>query len=159
MTRPGDRQLSHHDGFTLIELLLVIVIVAVTANIALPRWAASVQNYQLKMAGHQVIADLALAQSRANYSSAAVTVAFNTSAGTYQVLGMTDPNRGTGTYTVNLAAAPYRIAMASASFNGATQITFDAYGTPTQGGTIVLASGNRQLSIVVDATSGKAVVQ
>ncbi|MCX5662018.1 MAG: type II secretion system protein [Planctomycetota bacterium] len=146
-------------GFSLVELLVVIAIVAITAKIALPRWAGSVQNYQLNIATQQIITDLTVAQARANYGSAAASVVFDPTANSYQIPGLADPDRAAGTYTVKLGEAPYRVTLVSANFGGAAQASFDAYGTPTAGGTVVLRGGTRLVTITVDATSGKAAAQ
>jgi hypothetical protein len=54
--------------------------------------------------------------------------------------------------------------LVSADFDGETSVTFDAYGRPWSGappaslaaGTVVIAAGGWQRSVVVNATTGKA---
>jgi Tfp pilus assembly protein FimT len=146
-------------GFTLVELIMVVITAALLAGLAIPRWAGAMQHYRLDLAAQRVTNDLALAQARANFGSAAVTVAFTPASGAYQILGMADMDRGTGTYTTNLSADPYRATISSATFGGASQLTFDGYGRPAQGGTVVITVGNRQRTITVDASSGKTSIQ
>jgi prepilin-type N-terminal cleavage/methylation domain-containing protein len=142
-------------AFSLIELVCVIAIISVIAAIALPHWASAVQNQQMNLALRRLAADLALAQSRANYSSTSVTVAFSPSTNSYQIVGMPDPDRPAQTYTVNLGGDPYHLTLSSASFAGSANLAFDGYGTPVAGGTIVLAQGNTTHTLTVDGTSGR----
>jgi Tfp pilus assembly protein FimT len=128
-------------------------------GIAAPRWAGANQHYQLDLAAQRIVADLALAQSRANFARTSVTVSFLTTNNSYQILGMPNPDHSSGIYTVYLNAAPYSAVLTSASFGGTSQIIFDGYGTPTAGGTLVVTVGNRSHTITVDATSGRATIQ
>jgi len=136
-----------------------MVTMAIISAVAVPHYRESAQNYQLSMAAQRIVNDLALAQSRANFGSTAVTMTFNTAASTYQIIGMSDPDRPAQTYTVNLAGAPYQVTLTSASFGAAAQITFDGYGTPTQAGTVVITLGSQRHTITVDGTSGRSVIQ
>ena len=147
--------MSRSRAFSLVELVTVIATIALVAAIALPHWAAAIQDHQLNLAVSRITADLALAQSRANYGSTSVTVTFSASTNSYQIVGMPDPDRPAQTYTVNLGADPYRATLSSASFAGSANLAFDGYGTPVAGGTIVIAQGTATRTITVDATSGR----
>lgn len=144
-------------GFSLVELVFVIAITGIVAAIALPRFSVASRSYQVSLAAHRLATDLSVAKTRANYSSTSVTVRFDASATTYQIVGLPDPDRPAQTYTVNLAAEPYRVAYKSNSFG--SQLTFDGYGTPGQSGTIALALGGLQATVVVDASTGRIFVQ
>jgi prepilin-type N-terminal cleavage/methylation domain-containing protein len=147
-------------GFSLIELSIVVVIISVLAAVALPRWSDSLHSFRATNAANRIAADLALAKSAAYSSSTSLTVTFEVSAGQYTVEGVTPLNRSTGPYLIALADDPYRSRLVSAwGLTGQQSITFDGYGRPNTGGTIVVASGNSQKSIVVNANSGTAVVQ
>jgi prepilin-type N-terminal cleavage/methylation domain-containing protein len=140
-------------GFTLVELIMVVVIVAIIAAMAAPRWAAASQRYQLDLAAQRVVADLAMVKSRANFTSAPLTVIFDVGSSAYRVTGMPDPDHANSTYAVKLSAAPYRAVIKSVAFGNAAQVTFDGYGMPTQTG-----SGGGQRTITLDA-SGRTTVQ
>ena len=146
-------------GFSLVELVLVLCIITIVSAIAIPRWTGALQHYQLSMAAQRVTADIALAKSHANSSSASVSITFNVVTGTYTISGMNDPDHPANAYTVNLTEAPYKATLTSATFGGATQLTFDGYGTPAQGGTLVLTVGNSHQTITVDGSSGRTVIQ
>ena len=160
-------------GFSLIEMVCVIAIIAVISAIALPHWASAVQNQQMNLALRRISSDIALAQARANYGSAAVTITFSPATNSYQIVGMPDPDRPAQTYTVNLSGDPYHVTLTSVNFTSAntgssgpttmpvgtanpgTSLGFDGYGTPTAGGTIVLTQGGTSRTMTIDATSGK----
>ncbi len=159
MDSPITPSACERSAFSIVELVFVLTIMAIVCAIAVPRYAGATQDYQIGMAAQRIVSDLALAQNRANYGSTSVTLTFNTTSNSYQIAGMTDPDRPTQTYTVNLNVEPYRSTLVSASFGGSNQITFDGYGTPTQGGTVIITSGAQQHTITVDPTSGRAFIQ
>jgi len=43
----------------------------------------------------------------------------------------------------------------SADFDGDAEIIFDAYGNPDSGGTLVIGAGERQITLSVDAETGR----
>jgi type II secretion system protein H len=153
------RALGRPRGFSLIELLLVIATVALMSAIAVPRWAGATQRYEVDLAAKRIASDLSLARARANYTSTPVTVTFDTNGNGYQIGGMPDLDHPTATYTVSLAAAPYRAALAKVSFGGAAQVTFDGYGTPSQGGTVIVTVSGWSRTITLDAATGSTSVQ
>ena len=150
---------SARRAFTLVEVVMVMLIMTFVGAMALPRWANGTARYRVDLAAQRIVADLLYAQSRANYSSTPVTLTFSTTSNSYQIVGLADPDHPSATYTVNLATEPYRAVLSSAVFGNSTAITFDGFGKPAAGGTVVLTVGTRQHTITVEATSGKAVIQ
>jgi prepilin-type N-terminal cleavage/methylation domain-containing protein len=147
-------------AFSLIELSIVVVIMSILAAVALPRWSDSLNSFRAANAASRIAADLALARSAAYSSSTSTTMTFDVSADQYTIEGITSLNHSTGPYVVALADDPYKSRLVSVwGLTGQQSITFDGYGRPNAGGTIVIASGNLQKSIVVNANSGTAVVQ
>jgi prepilin-type N-terminal cleavage/methylation domain-containing protein len=146
-------------GFSLLELTVVLLLTAICAAVALPRWANSLQSFRADSAAKRIAADLALAQSEAYSTSAAKTVRFSVGSSQYTLEGVRPLGRSAGTYTVSLAGDPYRCAIAAVwGQTGEQSITFDGYGKPSRGGTITIAAGSVQKSIVVSPDSGAAVV-
>jgi prepilin-type N-terminal cleavage/methylation domain-containing protein len=147
-------------GFTLIEMAIVLLITAILAAVAVPKWANALQSFRAATAASRIAADLALAQSAAYSSSAPKTVTFTVGSSQYTIAGVAPLNRAVGTYTVSLTDHPYRCSLVSVwGQTNQQSITFDGYGKPSCGGTIIVAAGGNLKSIVVSAESGLAVVQ
>ena len=49
--------------------------------------------------------------------------------------------------------------MVSASFGGGDEVTFGPKGAPSSAGSVVLQSGPRTLTVVLDGTTGEVEVQ
>ena len=147
-------------GLTLIDLTVVVVITAITAALALPRYAGALADFRAAQAAQRVAADLALARwtARSTSTAAGVTVTFTVAGSSYSVPGVPGPTGASSAYTVSLAADPYAATIASASFGGAASVTFDRYGQPGSGGTVVVAVGAVQRTVTLDPTSGLATV-
>jgi prepilin-type N-terminal cleavage/methylation domain-containing protein len=146
-------------AFSLIELILVLAIITVMSAMAVPRYVGAQQRYRADAAAQRIVTDLAMARSRANTTSASQAVLFTVASSQYQMPGVPDLRNSGGTYTVLLGGAPYQATLVSVDFSGTAQVTFDGYGVPNSGGTVVVKAGGFQRTIVLDATSGKATWQ
>lgn len=137
----------------------MIATIALLSAIAIPRWAGATSRYQADLAARRIAGDLSLARARANYASTPVTVTFDTTGNGYQIAGMPDLDHANAAYTVKLAAPPYGAAIAKVSFGGASAVTFDGYGTPSQGGTVVITVSGWSRTITLDGNTGSTTVQ
>jgi type IV fimbrial biogenesis protein FimT len=152
------KELHFSSAFTLTEVAIVVAIIGVLGAVAMPQYALALARYRVAMAEQRVLADLALAQAVAKTSSAGQSVVFNIAGNNYQLTGYAGPLGGPAqsTYTVNLAADPYDSTLVSANFNSTAQLTYDRFGQPVSGGSIVVEVGSYQKTITVDPNSGKA---
>jgi len=146
-------------GFSLLELVVVMVIVAILASIVTPRYGKAIARYRTTAAARKVAADLTFARKRARISSTSQAVNFDVANDGYQLPGVTDMKTSAENYSVILSSAPYKARIVSASFDGDENVTFDGYGVPDSGGTVVVAVGDSSKTILLDADSGKAEVQ
>jgi prepilin-type N-terminal cleavage/methylation domain-containing protein len=146
-------------AFSLVELMICLSIMGVMAALAIPRYANATSNYRADAAARRIVADLSLARSQARLISKPLTVVFDTAAQKYQISGMEDLLHRTSVYSVQLSDQPYRATLVSVSFGGAAQVTFDQYGSPNTGGTIVVDSGGSRKTIVLNQASERAVIQ
>jgi prepilin-type N-terminal cleavage/methylation domain-containing protein len=154
------RRLHRRSAFSLLELTAVVLIIGILAAVATPNWAAVLSKYRADAAAQRVVTDLARAQSLAYSTSTTQTLSVNVAQSSYQIIGLRGLDRASSTYAVDLTAEPYRSSITSASFAGATQISFDGYGQPTvANGSVVVASGGQTRTITVDPTTGKASYQ
>ena len=147
-------------GFSLGELMIVVIVISILAAAALPKWSSSLQKLRASNAASRIVSDLARAQSAAYGSSTAKTVTFSVTASQYTISDVASLKRSSGTYAVTLTDDPYRCSLVSVWGESGTQtITFDGYGLPNRGGTIIVAANGVQKSIVVNAATGTAVIQ
>ena len=59
---------------------------------------------------------------------------------------------------MNLSQEPFSATIVSASFTGSNTLTFDRYGGPSAGGTVVVAAGGYQKNIQVDSATGDVTI-
>jgi prepilin-type N-terminal cleavage/methylation domain-containing protein len=150
-------------GFTLMEVLTILVIGAFLAAVAVPRYGNALNNFAADAAARRIAADLALAQAMARNSSSSQTVSFNASTKQYQIVGYPDPDSPGNTYTVSLAADPYRATLAAVSLTkagtGVGQVTFDKYGFPDASGVVQVTVGSVSKRVTLDATTGRTSIE
>lgn len=158
--RLPDRNRAARLGFSLLELTAVLVLMSTIALIAVPRWTAALQRLRVSNAAMRIVADLARVQSAAYSSSTAKTLIFNVESNSYSVSNVTPLNNSSGPYVVSLAADPFHCKLVSVwGQTGSQSITFTGFGVPNRGGTIIVEAGTARKTIIVDSTSGSAVLQ
>jgi len=151
---------KHRDrAFTLVELVMVLAIAALLAAIAGPRYANSMALYRGQMAANRIAADIALAQRIAKTSSAGETITFTLGSNSYSLPAISGLTPGSSSYTVNIAATPFLASFVSITLGSGTSLTFDRFGQPSCGGTIVVQAGNSQRTITIDPNSGIPTIQ
>lgn len=153
------RSETRRPAFTLIELLIVVVVTAVLAAIAVPRFGNSMAIHRVDTAAQRIAADLTLAQRRARMTSASQRVVFNPADDTYELIGVNHMDHVDQAYVVSLAEAPYEAEIESVDFDGDLEIVFDGYGTPRSGGRVIVRVGDHIRQIDLDADTGKVVTQ
>ena len=64
-------------GYTIIELLIIVLILGISASIAVPSWLAFINRQRVRTVNDRVFQSLRLAQSEAKRSKRDITVTFN----------------------------------------------------------------------------------
>lgn len=156
----GGQTTRFDGGFTLIELLIVIVIIGITAAIAVPLMS-SAASVQIRAAGGIVAADLEYAKSLAITTGQSHKVVFNVGNDSYEIVDIGDnpiehPVTKKNAYVVDFAADGRldRVSIQSAVFNGSDTVTFDSLGSPDSGGSVELQAGGITRTVTVEAVTG-----
>jgi len=159
---PGGRPArARPAAFTLIELVLVLAIMAVIAAIAAPRYANSLARYRADLAARRIVADLELIQIRGRAQGTYESAEFHAGSDTYDMWSDPDLDDQTRQYRVCLGEAPYHADIIEAHFDSGTKnyMRYGNYGHPYWGGYVRLRVGDVERTVVVDADTGKAMVQ
>ncbi len=145
-------------GFSLIELVLVMTIISVLAAIAVPRYAGALARYRADAAARRVVADLGYARSLAKTTSANVEIQIRNDQDSVLLTGVRSLDDPAAHWVLALAGRPYYADIVSNDFP-TSKLTFDGYGDPDAGGSIVIAVGSEKRTVVLDINTGKAGVQ
>jgi prepilin-type N-terminal cleavage/methylation domain-containing protein len=147
-------------GFSLIETLVVISILAIAAAAAIPNMIAWRSGMQLRAAVNELRNDLEFSKTRAVKENAKVTVAFNPTAGQYQMTYQ-DPESNTILLKSQTLPAGVRIASENPAHtldSSGNQTSFSSRGTADTG-TIVLADYQGKTKSISISFIGKIEVK
>ncbi len=133
------------------------MVMSIMAAVAAPRFFESLLHHRVESAARRVKADLDLARSTARLTSAAQSLTFSGPRYTFSaaVENFDDANVA---YDVNLADAPYEIGTVTASFSGTQTVSFDGYGTPSSGGTVVLTCQGHVSTVTLNGITGDVTI-
>ena len=149
---PLIRDASRHiPGFTLVELVFVMVLMAIVAGMALPRYANFLAHRRAEAAANRIASDIALAQRQAKFASSARTVTFDLAANSYTLVGIPHPDHPSQPYVVAMSDEPYAAVIVSADFGGDSTVVFNGYGMPDTSGSVVVRVGGYARTITVAA--------
>ena len=136
--------------------VLVMGIIAAAGGL---RYSAALQTAGVAQAARRLATDIETARHAARSRRQAVTISFNTTNHTYQLVGLVDPDRPSATSTtVKLNAYSPSITLSSASFGGDASLQFNAFGVPDSGGTAQIAWGTTSQTVTVAAGTGSVSV-
>ena len=153
---PADAGLRH--AFTLIELIIVMLIVAIMAATAAPKYSQSLTNFRLKAIAQRVAADIRQARRLAQTNSAPQAIVFDVATNSYSLVGITSLDRRNQAYRFYLASTEYECVLVSANFNGTATLSFDVYGRPLNAGSLVVSCGDASQTLTVDEVGQVSVL-
>ena len=173
----SNQKTSFSRAFSMVELAIVLLILAVLAGIAIPRYGRAIASYRTTAAAQRIVSDLALAQATARGTSSSVSILFIPASaggpgegrgGGYTIDGIRDLDRASNTYTVKLASEPYLASIAGVDSTNAASVskadstvklTFDGYGTGDGNVTVIIQSGAAQKTVTFDSATGRCTIQ
>ena len=142
-------------AFSLIELITVVVIIAMLASIAIPRFGDSIARQRADAAAQRIAADLKLARRIAVTTSMSQTVSFDTTELSYRLVGLPHLDHADQEYKVNLFEEPYSATGFSTDFGDDSEVVFDMYGMPDSGGSVQVQMGEHYRTVTLDAVTGR----
>ena len=142
---------------TIIELVIVVMVMSIMAAVAMPSFLDSLLFHRVESAARRVKADIELTRHTARLTSAAQSMTFANTTYTLSA-AMKALDRPGDTYFVDLAAPPYEVSSVTANFNATTAVSFDGYGSPSSGGTVVLALKGHQCTLTLNGATGEVSI-
>lgn len=159
---PPRRAFRNRRAYTLIEIVITLLIIGILSALVAPRVADMMVTSRVRAAAGLVVADIEYARQWAMTRGTTQAVVFSPSTASYELTGLKNRDRPDQPYVVKLTASPYEAALASAAFGSSgtgLTLTFNRFGRPDYGGSLVVTAGTKQRTILVDGVSGKATVQ
>ena len=144
-------------AFTLMELIIVIVIISVTAAVAIPRMSGASSRYRVDAAVQQLLADINITAAAANSASETRSIVFDASNETYVMVGRPSPSNPALNHTVSLSVEPYKVNMLGVSL-GDNQLDISGHGLLMETGQLTLAAGSTARRVVFTSGSGSVQV-
>lgn len=141
-------------GLSILEVVCALAIIAVFAAAGTPRFAKAITARRAESAARRLAADLEWLRTTALATSTSQSISFDAAANSYSLAGFSDPDLPGTAYTVNLASGTYKSTIASINLGGVTVLSFNGYGLPSIGGTIVVQSGQSTRTVTIDSTCG-----
>jgi Tfp pilus assembly protein FimT len=120
--------------------------------VATPTFFDSLLFHRVESAARRVKADLKLARTQARLTSASQSVTFANSV--YSISNTKSLDKPSAVYSVDLKKQPYSLDSATANFSNAAVVSFDGYGIPTSGGTVVLVAKSHTCTVTLNGTTG-----
>ncbi len=156
MSRPI--RFARRRAFTLMDVTITALIIGILAGVTSPRLLNTLDDISLQAAAQQVAADLRYARRLAKMRGKNQSVTFTPASDTYELNGVSDLNRSSRPFIVVLPTVRYGAAIDSAAFGVGSVVTFDMYGKPNNGGSVVVSRRGATKTVLVDATTGEVQI-
>jgi prepilin-type N-terminal cleavage/methylation domain-containing protein len=146
-------------AFTIVELVIVVLVMGILMAAATPAFRDSLLFYRVESAARRLKSDLEQAQQAARLTGLTQSLTFTDKTYTLSsaVKGL---DRHSQAYTVNLAAPPFALTTVTPNFGSppVTFVTFNGYGMPSNGGTVVLRAQSNECTVSLDGVTGEVTI-
>lgn len=143
-------------AFTIFEMVVVLLIMGIFTAVTAPTFFDSMLFHRVESAARRVKADLELARTQARLTSSNQSITFLSS--TYTISNSKHLDKSGSAYYVDLTKQPYLLDSATANFSNVATVSFDGYGTPSSGGTVVLKAKLHTCTVTLDAITGNVTI-
>ncbi|MCG8450848.1 MAG: GspH/FimT family pseudopilin [Pirellulales bacterium] len=144
-------------GFSFIELVIVMMMIGILLAAAAPKYMAAHAEYRCNLAAKQLAADLRFAASEAERTSQSRQVQFDLANDIYTLTGVNNIDHASQPYVVDLKDTHHSVDLVSADFNGDSVVTFDMFGRPNKNGMVVVQSGTKTRSVILEIDGSTSV--
>ncbi len=145
-------------AFTLIELVVVIVIMAIMASVAIPRFASAASRYRVDAAVQQIIADVNTTSAVANLASETRLIQFDADAESYTLVAQPSLSDPATDQVIDLSIEPFRVNLLQISFGGDSELQISGFGLLLESGQLTVAAGRNARRITFTQGSTAATV-
>jgi type II secretory pathway pseudopilin PulG len=152
----GASRLRPRCAFSIFELVIVFLIMGILTAVAAPKFFDSLLFHRVETAARRVKADLELARTQARLTSASQSITFVNSV--YTLSNAKGLDKLSAVYSVDLKKQPYSLDSATANFSNLATVSFDGYGTPSSGGTVVLTAKSHSCTVILNGTTGDVTI-
>jgi len=155
---------NNNKGFTILEMMIIVVIIGITATLAMPQFERTMEKLKLKNAGRDIISSLRLARSFTVLQRSQFGVYFDLNSNRY-VLFKDTTNPGDFTYDAGsdsdmvAGTLPHNVGFSTITFPNFVVI-FKPDGSASNSGTVGLySSAGAYGSFTVDVLSSTGRVK
>jgi type II secretory pathway pseudopilin PulG len=152
----GASRLRPRCAFSIFELVVVFLIMGILTAVTVPTFFDSMLFHRVETAARRVKADLELARTQARLTSASQSITFVNSV--YTLSNTKSLEKPSGVYSVDLKKQPYSLDSATANFSNLATVSFDGYGMPTSGGTVVLTAKSHSCTVTLNGSTGNVTI-
>jgi len=146
-------------GFTLMEVILVLMIIGILSAIVVPKMTGLITNMRLKAAGEKIMDDLRYIYNYAITHRDTTWLVVNINDNSYGIYSgpsssqrqlLLDPSTNQRAL-IDLDVSYSGVFISAVDFGGSNEVYFDWWGTPSNGGKVVL---NNNKTIVITPSTG-----
>lgn len=144
-----------HAGFSLLEMMITLLVLSISAAVAIPRWVDAADRRRLQCAASVIESDLRAALRSAAITSQTVTLTAMTNTGTLVISPALSSGSVPASTQIDYSLRFSGLKFTQANFDGATSCKIDIYqrwihaqtGQPLAAATLEVQLGNKRVSI------------